>query len=181
MKYFVISDIHGCITYLEKAINIYKESDCNKILLLGDLLNHGPRNPMFDEYNPEKVSNLLNKYKKEIIAVRGNCDSEVDEMVLDFKMMNDYAYLVINKQEIYVTHGHLENNLNNLDLNDNVAYIHGHFHVPRAEKINNNYILNPGSITYPKDGYKHSFGILEEKSFKVYDLDKNIIKEIEFK
>ncbi len=181
MKYFVLSDIHGCITYVEKALEIFDSSDCDKLLLLGDLLYHGPRNPLVDEYSPVKVISLLNKYKDRIIAIRGNCDSEVDQMVLDFPMMSDYTQIVIDNTNIFVTHGHLfdENNLPKLMKGD--VFINGHYHVPVAKEVDGIYLLNPGSITLPKDDSKRSYGILTSKSFEIYDLDKNIVKEITFK
>ncbi len=181
MKYFVLSDIHGCITYVEKALEIFEKSDCDKLLLLGDLLYHGPRNPLVDEYNPVKVISLLNEYKDRIIAIRGNCDSEVDQMVLEFPMMSDYTQLVIDNTNIFVTHGHLfdENNLPKLNKGD--VFINGHYHVPVAKEVNGIYLLNPGSIALPKEDSKRSYAILTSSSFEIYDLDNNIIKEITFK
>ncbi len=181
MKYFVLSDIHGCVTYLEKALEIFDNSDCDRLMLLGDLLYHGPRNPLIDEYNPVKVITLLNKYSDKIIAVRGNCDSEVDQMVLNFPMMSDYTQIVLENTSIFATHGHLfdENNLPNLKKGD--VFINGHYHVPVAKEINGVYLLNPGSITLPKEDSRRSFGILTSKYFRIYDLENEIVNEIDFK
>ncbi len=180
MKYFVLSDIHGCITYLEKALDIFENSDCDKLLLLGDLLYHGPRNPLVDEYSPIKVIELLNKYSDKIIAVRGNCDSEVDQMVLEFPIMSDYTQLVLDGINVFVTHGHLfdENNLPKLKSGD--VFINGHYHVPVAKQLNGIYLLNPGSITLPKENSKHSYAILSEKIFEIFDLENNLIKHMNF-
>ncbi len=179
MKYFVISDIHGCITYLEKALKTFDESDCDKLLLLGDLLYHGPRNPLIQEYNPAKVAELLNSYSDKIIAVRGNCDSEVDQMVLDFPMFSDYSLINIDNLSVFATHGHLYNE-EELPKSKVDAVIYGHFHIPLAKKVDDLYILNPGSITFPKENSKNSYGILTSKSFEIYDLDDNIVNCIEF-
>lgn len=181
MKYFVLSDVHGCLTYVKKALELFENSDCDKLLLLGDLLYHGPRNPLIDEYNPAKVAELLNDYSDKIIAIRGNCDSEVDQMVLNFPMMSDYTQLVMGDKYVFVTHGHLfdENNLPKLRKGD--IFINGHYHVPVAKKENDIYLLNPGSVTLPKEESARSYGVLSSESFVIYDLNGDIVKDISFK
>ena len=107
MKWMIISDIHGSLDDLKKVIDIFGEEKMDRMILLGDLLYHGPRNPLPKGYQPKEVAILLNQYKDKIIAVRGNCDAEVDQMVLDFPMRADYSELYIDGHHFFMTHGHL--------------------------------------------------------------------------
>lgn len=174
-----ISDIHGSSYYIEKAISKYKDEKADYMIILGDLLYHGPRNPLPKEYEPSSVLALLNNYKEKIISVRGNCDSEVDQMVLEFPMMNDYTIIFDNNRRIFATHGHLFNENNMPNLEDGDILIHGHTHIPVAKKVNNKYILNPGSISLPKENNPNSYGIMEDNTFCIKDFEGNIIKSIE--
>ena len=178
MKIFFISDIHGSLYYLEKALERYKEEAANYIVLLGDALYHGPRNPLPEKYNPQAVASLLNEYKDKIIAIRGNCDSEVDQMLIEYPMMADYSIILYDNRRLFLTHGHIynEDNLPNLSKND--VLIHGHSHVPVAKKHNEIYVLNPGSITLPKENNPNSYAILEDNLFQIKDLEGTVIKEI---
>jgi putative phosphoesterase len=178
MKIFFMSDIHGSLYYLEKALQLYKEEKANYIVILGDALYHGPRNPLPEDYKPQLVASLLNQYKDKIMAIRGNCDSEVDQMLIEYPMMADYSIILYNERRLFLTHGHIynENNLPNLSEND--VLIMGHTHIPVAKKYNNIFILNPGSITLPKENNPNSYGILEEDLFQIKDLEGNVIKEI---
>lgn len=181
MKIFVISDIHGSIYYLKKSLELYEKERADYILILGDELYHGPRNPLPLEYNPKEVAEILNKYKDKIIAVRGNCDSEVDQMLLEYPIMGDYTTILLNNKRIFATHGHIyrEDNLPNLQEGD--IFIYGHTHLPVAYKVNEIYMLNPGSISLPKGGNKNSYGIFENNYFYVKSLEGEILKEIELK
>lgn len=178
MKLFFISDIHGSEYYLNLAIKRYKEEGADYIIILGDILYHGARNPLPKGYNPKGVIEVLNKYSDRIIAVRGNCDSEVDEMVLDFPIMASYSNILYNNVRLFLTHGHIYNENNMINLKEGSAFIYGHTHILRAEKIDNIYFLNPGSITLPKENNPHTYGILNNRIFKIKDLDGNIIREI---
>ena len=180
MKLFFISDIHGSLHYLRKALDNFQEEKADFLVLLGDLLYHGARNPLPLEYNTLEVAKLLNQFADKIIAVRGNCDSEVDEMVIEFPMMSTYSMILNNGRRLFLTHGHIyhEDNLPNLKEGD--AIIYGHTHVPKVEKKGNIFIINPGSITFPKDNNPNSYGILEEDSFRIKDLEGNILREIRF-
>lgn len=178
MKIFFISDIHGSLYYLEKALEIYKEEGANFIVLLGDALYHGPRNPLPEQYNPQAVANLLNQYKDKIIAIRGNCDSEVDQMLIEYPMMSDYSIILYNNRRLFLTHGHIFNEANLPNLSENDVLVHGHTHVPVAKKHDKIYILNPGSTTLPKENNPNSYAILEDNLFQIKDLGGNIIKEI---
>lgn len=178
MKIFFISDIHGSLYYLEKALELYKEEGANFIVLLGDALYHGPRNPLPEQYNPQAVANLLNQYKDKIIAIRGNCDSEVDQMLIEYPMMSDYSIILYNNRRLFLTHGHIYNEDNLPNLSENDVLVHGHTHVPVAKKHNKIYILNPGSTTLPKENNPNSYAILEDNLFQIKDLEGNVIKEI---
>lgn len=179
MKLFFISDIHGSSYYLEKVINIYKKEKADYLVILGDELYHGARNPLPKEYNPKKVAEVLNTYKNKIIAVRGNCDSEVDQMVLNYPIMSDCSIILYNNRRLFLTHGHIynKNNLPNISTGD--VLIYGHTHVPLTEKINNMFIINPGSITFPKENTPNCYGILEDNTFKIKTLDGEVFKEID--
>lgn len=180
MKIFFISDVHGSQYYLEKALQCYKEEGADHIVLLGDALYHGPRNPLPKDYNPQAVASLLNSYKDKIIAVRGNCDSEVDQMLIEYPMMSDYSIILCNNRRLFLTHGHMynEDNLPNLSSDD--VFIHGHTHLPVAKKHKGIYILNPGSVTLPKENFPNSYAILQDDLFQIKDLNGEIIKEIKF-
>ena len=178
MKILFLSDIHGSLHYLEKGIDIYEKENAQYIVILGDALYHGPRNPLPKEYNPKEVASLLNKYKDKIVAVRGNCDSEVDQMMLEYPIMADYAVLLYNGKRIYVTHGHIYNKDNLPNICEGDILVYGHTHVPLAEKSNGIYVLNPGSITLPKENNPNSYGILENNLFEVKDLEGNTLKSI---
>ncbi|BDR64801.1 phosphodiesterase [Clostridium tetani] len=178
MKLFFISDIHGSSYYLEKVINIYEKEKADYLVILGDELYHGARNPLPKEYNPKKVAEILNKYKNKIIAVRGNCDSEVDQMVLNYPIMSDYSIILYNNRRLFLTHGHIYNKNNLPTISNGDVFIYGHTHVPLAKRINNIFIINPGSITFPKENTPHCYGILENNTFKIKTLDGEVFKEI---
>lgn len=181
MRILVVSDLHGSLFFGKKAIELYEEEQADKILCLGDVLYHGPRNPLTKDYNPKDLAVLLNAHKEKIIAVRGNCDSEVDQMVLEFPIMSDFSTLFLGGITIFATHGHIYNKTNMPSLGNGDVFIHGHFHLPMAEKHGNYYYLNPGSISLPKENNPNSYGVITEDGFEIKDLQGNIIKEISFK
>ncbi|MGB6129398.1 MAG: phosphodiesterase [Psychrilyobacter sp.] len=176
MKIFVMSDIHGSIYYLEKALECFEKEEADYILILGDILYHGPRNPLPKDYNPKLVAEKLNLYKDKIIALRGNCDSEVDQMLLDFPIMSDFTNLFLGDKRIFASHGHLFTE-NKLPISKGDILISGHTHLPLAKK-KDIYIFNPGSITLPKEENPHSYGILTSSSWKIKDLDGQTFKSI---
>ena len=178
MKIFFISDIHGSLFYLEKALQCYNEENANYIVILGDALYHGPRNPLPEGYNPQGVANLLNQYKDKIIAIRGNCDSEVDQMLIEYPMMSDYSIVLCNERRLFLTHGHIYNEDNLPALNEGDVLVQGHTHIPVAKKHNKIYIFNPGSISLPKENNPNSYGILLDNLFQIKDLEGNVIKEL---
>lgn len=181
MKIMFVSDIHGSYYYAKKTIEKFEEEKATQLLILGDVLYHGPRNPLPKGYDPASVAELLNGYKDKIIAVRGNCDSEVDQMVLNFPMMGDYHMIVMDTYKIFMTHGHLYNKNQMPSLNPGDAFIHGHFHLPMAEMFGDIAYLNPGSITLPKENNPNSYGILENHFFEVKDLDGQVLRSISLK
>ncbi len=179
MKLLVISDIHGSLFYLKKILNIFEKNNYDKILILGDELYHGPRNPLPKEYNPKEAAELLNRYKNKIIAVRGNCDSEVDQMVLDFPITADYNMILWENKKIFMTHGHIYNIDNSLPLENGDILIYGHFHIPMIQRKEGKIFLNPGSISLPKENNSNSFGVFENGNFYIKDMEENILMETE--
>lgn len=169
MKYFVISDIHGSYHYLNIAIDKFNASDCDYLLILGDILNHGPRNPLPKGYNPSKCIKLLNSIKHKTIAIKGNCDSDVDEMCLDFKL-TEYNTLIHKGKKIFMHHGHIVEADETLSKGD--SFIQGHTHLVVAENRNGINYLNPGSLSLPKGGFPNSYAIIDS-CFTVFDLEDN--------
>ncbi len=171
MKYMFASDIHGSAWACRKLLETFDASGAERLILLGDILYHGPRNDLPREYDPKRVLAMLNGYKDKIYAVRGNCDSEVDQMVLEFPMMADYALLVLNGKTIYATHGHIYNETSRPPMQPGDALVFGHIHLPAARTMGENYLLNPGSVSLPKNGYPPSYGMLDGEWFTVSDFD----------
>lgn len=178
MKLMFISDIHGSYLYAKKAIETYQKEKADKLIILGDILYHGPRNDLPEGYGPKQVIPLLNEYKKEIIAVRGNCDAEVDQMVLDFPIRGDYATIDVDGHHFFLTHGHLFDEDNLPSLNEGDIFAYGHIHKPVAKIMNGIYIINPSSISLPKEG-NNSYGIYENDVFVIKEFDQTIVKKID--
>lgn len=178
MKLFFISDIHGSEYYLNKALERFNKEQADYLVILGDYLYHGARNPLPKGYEPKKVTAILNSLADKIISIRGNCDSEVDQMVLNFPIMADYSIIFYEGKKLFITHGHIYNENNMPKLKDNDVLIHGHTHIPRAEKVDNVFLLNPGSISLPKENNPHAYGILEGDIFTIKELDGSVFKEI---
>ena len=177
MKIIVISDIHGSLFYMNKIKEIIDKSNVDKIVLLGDLYYHGPRNPLTQEYNPQQVANILNSYKDKILCVRGNCDAQVDEMISEFKF-NDNVKLDINGKRFFFTHGH-KYNIDNLPDNIDVI-VYGHFHTGFIKQKDNVICVNSGSISLPKENTKNSYLIIDDNNIKLMDLDGNVIDRIKY-
>ena len=180
MRYLVLSDIHGGSCELECALSYFEKFDCDLIVLLGDLLNHGPRNKVPESYEPPVVARLLNAYKERIISVRGNCDSEVDGMMFEFPCNAPYGYLYVQNgdklQKIFLTHGHLHHfktseEISKLGLKESDVVLSGHTHVQGIFKLENGIVnINPGSTTLPKGGTQKGFAIVDEKGVELYNL-----------
>ena len=177
MKYIIASDIHGSFYYAEKLIEKFNESGADKLILLGDILYHGPRNDLPKDYSPKKVIPLLNNLSDKICCVRGNCEAEVDQMVLSFPCMSDYSLLHINGTDMFITHGHIYSPEKMSGFKKGI-FASGHTHIPVLKKNGNIIILNPGSVSIPKGGFDNSYAILGDKKIEIFDFDGNIIKSI---
>ena len=165
MKYTIASDIHGSELYCQKLLEAYKAEKADRLILLGDILYHGPRNDLPEGYAPKRVIELLNAMKNEILCVRGNCDTEVDQMVLDFPILADYAIITAGKRLVYLTHGHNFNENNLPPLQNGDILLHGHTHVPKCTEHEDYVYLNPGSVSIPKENSWHGYMLLENGRF----------------
>lgn len=174
MKIMFASDIHGSEYYARKLVCKYSELSCNKMILLGDVLYHGPRNDLPEGYNPKGVIALLNEISTEIFCVRGNCEAEVDQMVLNFPCMSDSLIMYDKNVMFFITHGHLFNTENPPKMKNGDILIHGHTHVQTVEKFSDNVYINPGSVSIPKEGNPPTFMIYEDGCFTIYDFDMNV-------
>ena len=177
MKYLIISDIHGSLPCLQQVLDFYEKTQCNMLCILGDILNYGPRNGLPDGLNPKGIAELLNHFTDPIIAVRGNCDSEVDQMLLDFPIMADYALIADNGKTLFLTHGHIYNE-NNLPKGKFDAFFYGHTHLWKLEKQEMS-LCNTGSITFPKGGNPPTFATYENKNISIYQLNGTLLKSIQ--
>lgn len=167
MKLFIASDIHGSAVWCAKMLEAFKKEGADKLVLLGDILYHGPRNPLPDGYAPKEVFEMLNPLADKIIAVRGNCDSEVDQMVLDFNVSSDYAEIFDGETKITLSHGHRP--VPPLGKGD--AYITGHTHVPLNVVEKEGYLhLNPGSVSLPKENSAHGYILYDKGEFEFKSL-----------
>lgn len=180
MKLMFASDIHGSAYYCRKMLEAYRMEKAERLVLLGDILYHGPRNDLPREYAPKEVIAMLNPLKEEIYAVRGNCEAEVDQMVLEFPVLADYSLILADKVCFYATHGHVYNEKHLPPLKNGDVLIHGHTHVLRAEKKDGYFLLNPGSVSIPKEGNPPSYGIYEDGVFTIKDFDGEKLKELIF-
>ena len=166
MKWMIASDLHGSAVYCRRMIEAFEREGADRLLLLGDLLYHGPRNDLPEGYAPKEVMPLLNGMKPKLLCVRGNCDAEVDQMVLDFPILADYAVLPVGQRLVYATHGHVHNLKNLPPLAPGDILLHGHTHIPAWEPFGQGSLyLNPGSLSIPKDGSAHSYMTLEGETF----------------
>lgn len=178
MKVLVISDIHGSSFYAEKIKEIVNRENPDKIILLGDLYYHGPRNDLSQEYAPMKVAEVLNSLKDKLLVVKGNCDAEVDEMISEFKF-EDHLLLNINGKNIYFTHGH-KYNIEVIPYEDFEVLIYGHMHQGFIQEKEGYLFANPGSISLPKGGTEHSYLILQEDKIILKNVDGKLIQEYKF-
>lgn len=180
MKLMFASDIHGSAYYCKKIIETFNKEQADKLVLLGDLLYHGPRNPLPREYDPRKVFAMLNENKDKILAVRGNCDSEVDQMVLEFPMMQDSLVMYLEKRQIFITHGHLFSLENPPLLNKGDVLINGHFHTGEIKETENFIYLNPGSVSLPKNDFR-GYIIYRDGVFSLKTFDNEVKAMIDIK
>ena len=174
MKLMIASDLHGSAYYTEKLMAAYEREQPEKLLLLGDILYHGPRNDLPKGYAPKEVIAMLNPLADKILCVRGNCEAEVDQMVLDFPVMADYCVLHEGGKMIFVTHGHLYSETQPPKLHKGDILLTGHTHVPKCVEHDGWWYLNPGSVSIPKESSWHGYMMLEDGAFQWKDLDGNL-------
>ncbi|MBR4288545.1 MAG: phosphodiesterase [Clostridia bacterium] len=179
MKWLIASDLHGDAATCEQLFEAYTKEGAERLLFLGDLLYHGPRNDLPGGYAPKKVITLLNERKEEIFCVRGNCDTEVDQMVLEFPILADYMLLPLGEKMVFATHGHKFNKDHLPLLKKGDILLHGHTHVPTWEEKDGIYILNPGSVTIPKAGSEKSYMTLKDGVFCWKTLDGKEYRTLE--
>ncbi len=171
MKIMFISDIHGMATTLQQAITHADDLKIDRLIILGDILYHGPRNGVPDLYDPQQVVEVLNARKEQILAVRGNCDAEVDQMLLHFPIMADYSELIVDDRRFFLTHGHLWNENHLPDIPAGSVLAHGHTHIAQLKGLTNGItVFNPGSISLPKNMMTRTFGFYDGKSLSIRDL-----------
>ena len=171
MKFIIASDLHGSAYWCGKLVQWIEKENPDKILLLGDLLYHGPRNDLPREYAPKQVIPMLSQYKDRIVAVRGNCEAEVDQMVLPFPCLADYALVMDGQTCFYLTHGHHASPENLPPLEQGSIFLSGHTHVKMDEIRGGIRCVNPGSVSIPKDG-SHSFMIWENGTLRTVILEE---------
>lgn len=177
MKLMFVSDIHGSGLWCERMLAVYEREKPEKLCLLGDILYHGPRNDLPEGHAPKEVIKLLNPLKNKVVCVRGNCDTEVDQMVLDFPVLADYALLYADSTEMFLTHGHRYDPQSLPPLPEGAVMINGHTHIPKAELVGGVHCLNCGSAALPKDGSPHSCIIYEDLHFKWLDICGGVFLE----
>ena len=176
MKWMIASDLHGSAYYCRALLQAWDREQADRLILLGDLLYHGPRNDLPREYAPKEVLAMLNQKKESLLCVRGNCDSEVDQMVLAFPILADYGVLALGGRLLYLTHGHVfhKDHLPPLQAGD--ILLHGHTHVPAwTEFGQGNLYLNPGSVSIPKENSPHSYMTLEENTMQWKELESSAV------
>ena len=188
MRYLILSDIHGGSLELEQALSFFKKLSCDQLVLLGDLLNHGPRNRIPSSYAPMDVASLLNPYKEKIIAVRGNCDGEVDQMVFPFPCTAPYGWISFERKEgikrIFLTHGHLyryetDDERERMGLKKGDIVLSGHTHISGVfEKASGVINVNPGSTTLPKGGTQAGFAFMSEDIISLYNLNGDVLNTL---
>lgn len=176
MKWLIASDIHGSAFYCRKLLDRFSLEKADRLLLLGDLLYHGPRNDLPEGYAPKEVLSMLNERKDHILCVRGNCDTEVDQMVLNFPILADYAWIDLGSRLIFATHGHKFNEASLPPLKRGDILLYGHTHVPLCKVTNGILCLNPGSVSIPKENSQHGYMIFEGNVFSAKDLDGNVLQ-----
>ena len=180
---FVASDIHGSALWCEKMLAAFDASGADRLLLLGDVLYHGPRNDLPEGYAPKQVIALLSPYKDKILCVRGNCEAEVDQMVLTFPVLSDSCILWLDGRMIFATHGHIFNENSLPPLRDGDILLHGHTHVPACrthteEGAPRYTYLNPGSVSIPKEGSTHQYILWDDGTVIFKALDGTVLRTV---
>ena len=178
MKLLIASDIHGDIKCAEELISVANAESPDRIVILGDILYHGPRNDLPENYNPKAVISLLNGYADKLICVRGNCDTEVDQMVLDFPILSDTAQIFDGKVSMILTHGHVFSPQKLPPVAKNSVLLYGHTHVQKIERVGSTLCINPGSVTLPKENNPRTYMIYDDGEFIIRDFDGNTVNSV---
>lgn len=181
MKYFICSDIHGSAERMSAALKQFQQLNCDYILLLGDILYHGPRNPLPPGHNPQAVASMLNEYAAHIIACRGNCEAEVDQVMLHFPVLCDSAQIFDTcggAHRIFLSHGHIWSPEKLPPLTAGDIFLSGHTHIPVLEHREGIILCNPGSISLPKGGSQPGFAIYTPEKLSLHTLDGAVYKEL---
>lgn len=174
MKLMFGSDIHGSALWCGRLLEAYRREGAERLCLLGDILYHGPRNDLPEGHDPKKVIELLNGVKDELLCVRGNCDTEVDQMVLKFPVLSDSAMIFADGHTLFLSHGHRFNPETLPPLKKGDVLINGHTHIPRAAVVDGIHCLNDGSAALPKENSPHTYMVYENGVFTIKDMDGNI-------
>lgn len=174
MKWMIASDIHGSEYYCKELLKAYKAEGAERLLLLGDILYHGPRNDLQKDYAPKKVIEMLNAMKNEILCVRGNCDTEVDQMVLEFPVLAEYLLIPLQNRVVFAVHGHNFNEKNLPPIKEGDILLNGHTHVPKCTEHESYIYMNPGSVSIPKENSWHGYMMLQDNTFTWKDFDGNV-------
>lgn len=178
MNFLLVSDIHGCLPALKRVLDFYERGSYDMLFILGDILNYGPRNRIPEGIDPKGIVERLNAMKDQIVAVRGNCDAEVDQMLLQFPIMADYALVVEGGRRFFLTHGHVYNE-DNAPVMKNDVFVYGHTHLWKLEPTDDNRIVcNLGSITFPKGGNVPTFATYDDGVMAVRTMDGDVLKEV---
>ena len=172
MKYLIVSDIHGSLPALEQVLDYYEKAHCDLLCVMGDILNYGPRNSIPEGLDPKGIVEKLNAMSDQVVALRGNCDAEVDQMLLDFPIMADYVMLVDNGKRLFLTHGHIYNE-EHLPKAGVDAFFYGHTHLQHLVPATDGrpLICNTGSPTFPKGGNPKTFAVYDNGRVSIHLLD----------
>jgi len=180
MKLLIASDIHGSLSAARKVVQLIAIEQADYLVFLGDAMYHGPRNPLPDSYDPAGVAAILNTVASQVIATRGNCDSEVDQMLLDFTITADYQVIPLRNGKLFATHGHVfePNNLPS-SLTRGDIFASGHTHVPVLTVADNGVIvINPGSVSLPKENHPPTYAMVTDTEILIKTFDQKIYREL---
>ena len=180
-KLLIASDIHGSLSAAQNVIDVFKREEADYLVYLGDLMYHGPRNTLQEDYNPSEVATLFNEISSKIIAVRGNCDSEVDQVLVKFPITAEYQNIPLGKGKLFATHGHIFDMGNipkSVVVGDIFAF--GHIHIPILEKTGDGItILNPGSTALPREGHPPTYAVIEDGKVQIKTFDGAIYRDMD--
>ena len=176
MKYLIVSDIHGCLPALDAVLDYYDRGGFDQLILLGDILNYGPRNSIPEGINAPAIVERLNARADKIVCVRGNCDAEVDQMLLHFDLLGTYAILVDEGRRFFLTHGHIYNT-DHLPAGHYDAIFYGHTHLQGFEERDGQFLVNTGSPTFPKNQNPPTFVTLCDGVVRIHHLDGSVLQE----